>query len=236
MLLKYSFLTISFFLFTILNCSSSEGYDRGRITNEPNAYQYDDKEIQTNFNKKPQIRFPFKIAVFEDFDREVELSTADKENFIQLEESLQDKKIVSKLFFINTQILPESEKIINNPNYNSVKKARLLASRYESDTVLILRKKLIIESNHNLLSVLYLTIIGAWIFPGTEREYKLKISTALWDSRNEYLYATADSETVLKKTRPVGWFDNSEIIEKLKKESIHKLKEELQKRITNLKQ
>lgn len=227
-----------FILLTVLllKCSSSDGYDSGRVRENRGNYEYDDQLIKSYFNKKPQLKFPFKIAVLDESNNPQYLFTIkDKESFNKIEKSLIDKKVISKMFFMDKEILPEANSITNDSRLNSVKKARLLASRFDADTVLILKNNVEIKSEGNILSLFYLTIVGIWIFPGTEREYKVTFHSALWDSRNEFLYATAESEATAKATRPLGWFDDEENISKVKSEALEKVKLELNSRIENLK-
>jgi hypothetical protein len=220
----------------LYNCSSAAGYDSGPLRNNQGGFEYDDQLIRSYFNKRPQLRFPFKIAVLDESYNPAYLFTIkDKESFNQIEKPLVDKKVISKLFFMDTDVLPEAQGITNDSRLNSVKKARILAARFDADTVLILKNKVEVKSSSNVLSIFYLTILGIWIFPGTERDYKVTFHSALWDARNEFLYATAESEAVAKATRPLGWFNDEDNIIKLKAEALDKIKIELSSRIENLK-
>jgi len=210
------------FVALLYDCSSAaDGYDSGPVRNNQGGFEYDDQLIRSYFNKRYNPVYLFTIK--------------DKESFNQIEKPLVDKKVISKLFFMNTDVLPEAQGITNDSRLNSVKKARILAARFDADTVLILKNKVEVKSSSNVLSIFYLTILGIWISPGTERDYKVTFHSALWDARNEFLYATAESEAVAKATRPLGWFNDEENIIKLKAEALDKIKAELSSRIENLK-
>jgi rhombotail lipoprotein len=220
----------------IFRCSSSAGYDSGPIKNNAGDFEYDDPTIKSYFNKKPQLKFPFKIAVMDiSYHPEYQFTIQDKESFNQIEKPLSEKKIAQKIFFMDREILPEGQAVTGNRYLNYVKQARILAARFDADTVLILKNKVEVKASSNPLAIFYLTIVGMWIFPGSEREYKVTFNSALWDSRNEFLYAAAESEAIATVTRPLGWLNDRENVAKVKAEALEKIKKEWATRIENLK-
>lgn len=64
----------------------------------------------------------------------------------------------------------------------------------------------------NPLGVTYLTVVAAYILPGTEVEAIGAVSATLWDTRNEYLYATSYNDE-LYHTRGAAFLLNDEDIE-----------------------
>ena len=51
-----------------------------------------------------------------------------------------------------------------------------------------------VDRYFNVLSVLYLSIVGAWIVPGTHKDALTLMEGVLLDNRNEYLYASVQAE------------------------------------------
>ena len=59
----------------------------------------------------------------------------------------------------------------------------------------------------NPLTVLYATVIGCWIVPGSTAETVSMMQGVVIDNRNEYLYASYESEGSSKVTKPVQTID-----------------------------
>ena len=76
----------------------------------------------------------------------------------------------------------------------NLKTIRLAAAQQSADAVLIIRSVADTDSYSNYASILYLTIIGWWIVPGTDIDSLVIMRGAMYDVANAYLYLTAEAE------------------------------------------
>lgn len=77
---------------------------------------------------------------------------------------------------------------------HDVKKIRQAATRYDADAVLILEGVGAVDRYNNRYALLYATLIGAYLAPGTVSEALFMVSGSLWDARTDRLYATQTAE------------------------------------------
>ena len=75
-----------------------------------------------------------------------------------------------------------------------VPKIRRAAARYDADAVLIVEGVGSVDRYNNGYAAWYVTLIGAYIAPGTVSDALFMIHSSLWDARTERLYATQTAE------------------------------------------
>ncbi|MBH0177735.1 MAG: hypothetical protein HP491_07665 [Nitrospira sp.] len=71
-----------------------------------------------------------------------------------------------------------------------VPKIRQAAARYDADAVLIVDGVGSVDRYNNGYAAWYVTLIGAYVAPGTVGDALFMIHSSLWDTRTERLYAT----------------------------------------------
>ncbi len=223
------FLTLSLCL---LNCSS-RGFDRDKLKQSmANNVVISENEIQNRLNLKPQLKFPFTLGIYiRNKPWEEKFTGEDRDLLFSLKEELQKDGIITDLFFVLDVTIPDMQ---DEYKYNSLKNIRYAAAGYGADAVLILDSASQKDSFANPLSILYLTIIGLWIAPGSHREALFLAQAAMYDVRNEYLYLTVESESTSKLIRPWMYAEYSEPIRLARTQSLLELKSELKKRLKNL--
>jgi len=224
-LYKIAFSTLCFLF--VMNCST--GFDRGKLHDSTKFRPLNttDKEIDRILKLKPQIHFPFKLAIWIDGDDPLKVYSKpdDQILFQKFIADLKQKGIISDAIFIS-QSLVEEEKL---------QFIRLAAARYNADAVLSIRSSKQIDSYPNFMSILYLTVIGFWIFPGSTRDSIFYISGTLWDVRNEYLYLTAESEGEAKIIRPLIYANRDTVVTNAKEKSLDSFLIELKSRFYSIK-
>lgn len=106
--------------------------------------------------------------------------------------------------------------VINNSTVrkNNIKEVRIAAARHHADAVLMIDNYRDSNRYINPQGITYLTVIAAYILPGTEVEAIGAVSATLWDTRNEYLYATSYNDE-LYHTRGAAFLLNDDNIELL---------------------
>ncbi len=191
---------------TLGGCAT--GFDRGalreRLATEP--LQVTEQDIKAVRELKPQLRLPFKLGVYLQSESRGPSygdpsglrpgawywTDADKTEILSWRKRLTKEGIVSDLFLISDAASADTD----------LKSVRLKAAQHGADAVLIIRGASQVDRYFNPLSLLYLTIVGSWIVPGTNVDALMILQGALWDVGNGYLYATADAEGETKTTGP----------------------------------
>jgi len=75
-----------------------------------------------------------------------------------------------------------------------VQKIRRAAARHDADAVLIVEGVGSVDRYNNGYAAWYVTLIGAYVAPGTVSDALFMIHSSLWDARTERLYATQTAE------------------------------------------
>jgi hypothetical protein len=75
-----------------------------------------------------------------------------------------------------------------------VQTIRRAAARYDSDAVLIVEGVGSVDRYNNGYAAWYVTLIGAYVAPGTVSDALFMIHSSLWDARTERLYVTQTVE------------------------------------------
>jgi hypothetical protein len=227
-------LLVVFAVLAIAGCST--GFDRGalreRLASEP--LQVTEQDIKAALELKPQLRFPFKLAVYlqeesrgSDYNRsssQWRWSEADKSEIVSWEKPLRREGIVSDLFLISDLTTSGTD----------LKSVRLAAAQHGADAVLIIRGVSQIDRYPNPMSFLYLTIIGCWIVPGTHVDSLMMVQGGLWDVANGYLYATADSEGEATKTGPAMLLEDKDVLAKSRTTALEDFGDEFVARLRSL--
>jgi hypothetical protein len=78
------------------------------------------------------------------------------------------------------------------------------------------------------------TGVDTFLVPATREEAVFVSRAALWDVRNEFLYMTAESESVQGQRRPLALIDRKEVIDDARKDSLGQLIQEVSKRMSSL--
>ncbi|MBM9501610.1 hypothetical protein JWG44_15255 [Leptospira sp. 201903071] len=230
-----------------IGCAST-GYDRGPLPQvDPKKIVIDSGEIKHYLSLKPQLRLPFRVGVYflEPEGSNYRIDAKNKSAILTIEENLKAEKIVSQMFLISASVYDlDSERYESGfKNYyqnrtrtlDGIKKIRILASRYGADAVLVVKSTPRYEQKPNILSLLYATIVGIWLVPGSHGESTFTFEGTLWDVRNEYLYLTTESEASSSSTRPYGWIDEMSIVADSKEKAIQEFSAELVKRFRSMK-
>lgn len=174
---------LSGFLCLMVAACSAHGFDRGQLsqslTDEPK--QVTDQDIRSAMARKPQLKFPFKLAVeLQSGECYRCVSTwreEDRQKILSWSEQLKQAGVISQMF-----IVP------NIFEMKDLKTIRLAAAQQGADAVLIIRSVDQTDRYLNYASFLYITIIGLWIVPGSDLDALVMLRGAMWDVGNAYLY------------------------------------------------
>jgi hypothetical protein len=237
-------------LVALSGCTSSRGFDRGALQEDvrrfeslvpgqakkqPDSPQVTDDDIKRALELKPQITFPIKVGVYlnESWRYGVgkwRWSGEDKGAILAWGSKLKNSGIVSEMLVISNATVTTAD----TKPFPDVKAIRLAAAQHGADAVLVVKGVADVDRYNNPLAVLYLTLIGAFILPGTHVDALFMMNGALFDVRNEYLYLTAEAESLEKSLGPGATIQDKEVIEAAKKKALEHFGEEYINRMISI--
>jgi rhombotail lipoprotein len=147
-----------------------------------------DEDVRRIEQLKPQLRLPFRLAVppplpFGDW------SEAERREIESWAAPLQKAGVISDLILIPAMLIDRRQ--AGKP---LAKRIHTAAARFQADAVLLMAMATDVDTYANPLSLLYLTLVGMWVVPGTHHEALTMIEGVLVDNRNGYIYAAAHAE------------------------------------------
>ncbi len=214
---------------TLCGCTAS-GFDRGAIQQAWNSQEivYDDAAIRDALAKKPQIRFPIRVAVHLDtlrYGNEWRWTMEDRRMLESYAQTLKDLGIVSD-FFVMSDMISKSD---------DPKALRLAAAKHGADAVLLIKGLADVDSYVDVSGWLNLLIIPGWIVPSSHRDVLFMMKGAMWDVSNEYLYLSVDAETEARRRGPTFRIDTEAVINEAKTNALPLFAEEFVRRMKSLK-
>ncbi len=193
----------------IASCSS---VDREQMRRElsretpgiPSKLEFSSKGVEEIESIRPQLKAPFRLAVAPPLWRsDLHWTAGERAEIESWRKELVDSGVLSDLVLIP----PITYELGRHDPKSAFEQVREAAARHHADAVLVIRDVEADSTRQNPLSVLYLTIVGCWIVPGSTAEAVSMMQGLILDNRNEYLYASCESEGSSKVTKPVSTID-----------------------------
>jgi hypothetical protein len=134
-------------------------------------------------------------------------------------------------------ILPSFDDWSANPatlSGTDLKSLRLAAAQHGADALLVVSGIKDTDSFTNNWGWTYIALVTALFVPASETDVLFMSRAAMWDVRNQYLYMTAEAESLQKQTKPAAFTDERGLTETAKNESVNKLREEISKMMAGL--
>jgi hypothetical protein len=213
-------------------CASSRGFNRGSLREsiEQKAV-VDDKEIAKALARKAQLPKPFKIAIHLSAPTSSNYRTpewrwgeAEKTQLLKLADGLKASGEVSDVFIMNP----------DTASGESLKALRLAAARHGADALLIVSGVKDVDTYANNWAWTYIALVPMLFVPGTQSDVLFLARATLWDVRNEFLYMSAESESIQKERAPVAMIDDKSMTEMAKTEAVAKLSDEITSQIKGI--
>ncbi len=214
---------------------SPRGFDRGELTRAARVEQREatDAEIARVLALRPQLPAPFKLAVWFRPPRTERWSQAR----FQWRDEDREAVLVALRPLVADGIVAEIAAIADTTVVgDDLRAARLAAARHGADAVMIVAGAAEVDRYNNLSALLYVTLVGLWVAPGSRADGIFLATGSLWDVRNEFLYATAEAEGVFGKTRPALLLNDGEMVAGAKRAAVAALAKELGARVRNLRE
>jgi rhombotail lipoprotein len=169
--------------------------------------EFSSKSVQEIEAIKPQLHAPIRLAVAPPlWRRDLHWTSGERAEIESWRQELVDSGFVSDFVLIPpiTYELGGGAAAGAKSTFEQVREA---AARHHADAVLVIRDVDDTSEWGNPLSILYATIVGCWVVPGTSGEAVSMMQGLVIDNRNEYLYASYESEGSSKTTKPVQSLD-----------------------------
>lgn len=193
----------------LIGCTST--IDRGRLHEQLSAESpvFSTKTVEEVEAIRPQLKVPFRLAVAPPLWRRDK--TWSREERAEIESwgpELTKMGLVSELV-----IVPSATWDLDADAKSTswLEHLRVAAARHHADAVLVIRDVDDTSTWMNALSILDLTIVGAWIFPGHSAEAVSLMEGLVIDNRNEYLYCSGQGEGSKRVTLPLAYIEEGEL-------------------------
>lgn len=230
-------------LLTLTGCAMSKGFDRN-VLRERVSQPVTDTNIQAVLSLKPQLPKPFKLAIYvhspEVFQRKPFWTELEKNSLQDAVDKLKEAGVISDVVFIADSVVQHNSEPQFNPRIGlhapmpRVPELRLAAARYGADALLTVNGISSTDRYNNVWSLSYWTIVGAYFVPGTHSDALVMISGVLWDVRNEYLYATEETEGGAQKAGPGLILADADVIRQAKQVALTEFNHNLTARLLRL--
>ena len=162
-----------------------------------------EKEIQEAFEQKPTIKAGNTIGIVfvsgtDSSGNAVQVATADESKAWQ--SAFQDSYLVSDVVFLSSEF---------TPSVRDVRVLRKNAAMLNCDLLLIYGISCDYSRKANPLSVLYITVIGAFFIPGDTLTAASIAKAALINVRTGHVYAVVEASSSQSTVLPTVWISGS---------------------------
>jgi len=181
------------------------------------------------------LKIPLKVAVYADmetmtrsgqFEDRWIWSTGDMQLIASYLDNLVELKYLSEYF------------IIPDDNQHSMQDINYLigeAKKHDVDALLTLRGVIKVNKYLNPAAILDLTIIGACLFPGSNRDATLLVYMNLWNVKDNDCILTVKGEGEKKISEPTFLIDTQDAVDAVKYDTLRQVLSEFKKRCREIK-
>ena len=163
-------------------CASSQGFDRTAMSEA--LHVGSTPESQLLASQSVQLSTPLRLGVFfvnRDFPngqavRKVEWLTSDREQLLRHLAPLQNEQILVDAFVLMDTTL----------RGESISGIRQAGARHGADVVLLVEGTAAVDRYNNRYALLYPTLLGAYLAPGTESDALVMVTGSLFAVRSEW--------------------------------------------------
>ncbi len=224
----------------LVSAACATGFDRPALEARLSTpeFQYTDEEVRAALSARPQLPMPCRVAVcllaeeYEDgYSEPVTASpdtwrftAEDRQRFEAWGDELRREGVVSDLFVMSELV----------PSDADLKSARLAAAKHGADAVLLVKGISQVDAYPTPLAVLNVLILPAYFIPANRRDALFILRGALWDVRNEYLYASVEAEGEGWTQAPLAYVDETDAIEEAKDKALEDFGPELVRRMSRM--
>lgn len=210
----------AFFLLTLSACSTGPEFDRIGMQNTLHqrldlvaAHQTKD---QTESHPLPAG--PFRLGIYfvrtefpsRESIRSAEWLSAEKDRLVQEFAQLRDDRIAHEIVIL-------AEPTVRTLTRQELRQA---AARYGADVLLLIDGVGAVHRRNNAYALLYPTVLGAWLAPGTVIDALFIIDGVLWDLRTDTIPARQTAEGQAQRTGAVIMVEDTDALNEAKGRAI----------------
>jgi rhombotail lipoprotein len=183
----------------VSGCAGNQRFDRVAMSEALPVDTIPISENQLPASQGVHLSTPLRLGVFfvnRDFPngqsiRKVEWLTMDREQLLRQLAPLQNEQILVDAFVL-------MDATLRGDNIRGIRQA---GARYGADVVLIVDGTAAVGRYNNRYALLYPTLLGAYLAPGTESDALVMVTGSLWAVRSEW---HAPIQTVEGESKVVG--------------------------------
>jgi len=205
---------------TLSACSTGQGFDRAEMQDalHQRLDLVGEREPKNPTESHPPLAGPFRLGVY--FVRtefptrqsihSVEWLGAEKDQLVQHLSQLRDDRIAREIVVL-------AEPTVRTQTRQELRQA---AVRYGIDVLLLVDGIGAVDRHNNAYALLYPTVIGAWLAPGTVCNALFVINSQLWDVRTD---AFGDRQTAEGQAQTIGaavLVDDTDVLKEAKHRAI----------------
>ncbi len=219
----------AFLLVPILVAGCAHGFDRAALQERltDGSLQVSDAAITEARSMKPQLKLPCRVAYYlNPAGRGDWRWTPDDRAVLEpLAAALVKDGIAADVFPLPEMLTGEK------PNFKDL---RVAAAKCGADVLLVINGAAQTDSYKNPASMLYLTIVGGYVVPGSHVDALFLMEGCLFDVDNGYVYAGTQAEGEGKIIRPTFLIEEKDAISRAKTQAVARFSEELLTRMRTL--
>jgi rhombotail lipoprotein len=218
----------------VAGCSfSSRGFDHGALARAARVdrHSVSDTDIAGVVARRSPPKLPLRLAVWfrppsswRWSEQRFRWQEQDQSAVLGAMGRLQDAGVVSDVFVLADSVFPA----------DSVRAARFAAALQNADAVLIVTGVSEVQRHSNAAALLYATVVGLWVAPGSHAEGICLATGSVWDVRSGTLFAAAEAQATWSQTAPVMHVDEEEVVSGAKRSALATLARDLEIRLAKL--
>lgn len=214
------FIKKSCLFFVCLSSLACSGIDSGSLERDARLPDY-----QAQAKRLRQVKLPASLAVYLfDARGDFSWSAKDKGEIIRWGSQLKREGKIR-----HTLIIPGLEATGSN-----LEETRAAARKYGANLVLAIKASGESDSGNNPFALLYLTLIGYYVFPGSSETALVRASAAIIDVKNGVVISEFNAKGEGYTWGPGGWLNPAVAMDEAKQELLAGLKDQFVRAVRTL--
>ncbi len=224
---------------TLSACSTNQGFDRAGMRDTLHqrldlvgAHEIKTPETKHAIENRFPFAGPFRLGVY--FVR-TEFPTRQS---VQSGEWLSAEKdqLVQRLAQLRSDRILREVVVLAEPTVRTLtpQELRQASGRYGIDVLLLLDGIGAVDRHNNAYALLYPTVLGAWLAPGTVIDALFMIDGTLWDLRTDTILNRQSAEGLAQRIGAVVLVEDADVLKEAKGRAIDAFGETLVDRLRSL--
>lgn len=211
---------LSMLFITLSACSAGQGFDRTGMQDalHQRLDPLGERDAKNPTESNPPLAGPFRLGVYfvrTEFPtrqsiQSAEWLSAEKDQLVQRLSQLRDDRIVREVVVL-------AEPTVRTLTRQELRQA---AVRYGIDVLLLVDGVGAVDRHNNAYALLYPTLLGAWLAPGTVIDALFILNGMLWDLRTDTRLDGQTAEGQAQRTEAVVLVKDADVLTEAKHRAI----------------